>query len=401
MNGVNRVLFVDDEPGVLAGIRRMLRSRRDTWDLRFADSAEAALRVMADEPVDVIVSDFRMPGQDGGQLLAEVRRLHPDTARLILSGQTADTDMIRVVALAHQFLRKPCASEELTAAVERALRLRQELAGEQVRSELQGVETLPAPSSALHQLVETLGNPGAGPAEVAAVLDRDPVLAGQVLGLINSLFCTPRSPVTSLEVALSGFGLHPVRALGLWIEITRAFPLPDPTAREWLRLLHTHALETALLARRLAAPHARDDAFGAGLLHECGQLVFAVCRPDVFDAHLRLRQRDARLLVELERETFGVTHAQAGAHLLSRFGFPLGIIEATARHSGPRGAIASRGLSAPDAVRIAHDPVEAERVSLCGPGSQPIDDAFLDEAGVLGEVWSWRAEQVLRLGAAS
>jgi HD-like signal output (HDOD) protein len=139
------------------------------------------------------------------------------------------------------------------------------------------------------------------------------------------------------------------------------------------------------------------DAFGAGLLHECGQLVFAVCRPEMFDTHLRLCQRDARLLVELEQQTFGVTHAQAGAYLLSRWGFPLGVINAAARHARPVDPVASSRLSVADAVRLAHHLVEEERVSVCSPpGRRGLDDAVLDQAGVLGEVWSWRADHVVR-----
>lgn len=139
------VLFVDDEPHVLAGLRRMLRSRQGAWDLRFVEDARIALEVMEREPVDVIVSDFRMPGLDGGQLLAEARRRHPEVARLILSGHTDEGDLMRVVTVAHQFLSKPTGPEELIGALDRALRLRDELGGEQIRAEVSGLEAFPSP----------------------------------------------------------------------------------------------------------------------------------------------------------------------------------------------------------------------------------------------------------------
>ena len=399
---MNRILFVDDEPKVLSGLRRTLHSRHGRWNMKFAEGAATALEMMAEQPVDVIVSDFRMPGLDGGQLLAEVRRRHPDTARLILSGQTAEEDMIRVVALAHQFLSKPCGPEELMAAVERALRLRRETEGEQVRSEMQGVEALPSPSSALHRLVDTLEFPGADGQAVAEVLERDTALAASVLKHLNALYCDSGPRVTSLEDALSRFGLQPVRSLALWSETARAFPLPDRLSRKWLGLLHAHALETALLARRLAVPEARDDAFCAGLLHESGQLIFAVCRPDLLSAHLRLRDREARLMVEVERETFGVTHAQAGAHLLSLWGFPMDIIDAAAHHADTVIASQFPRLATSEAVRLAHAVVEAERIRLCTPaGSRTVDDSLLEQIGVLGEIRSWRKERAVRRGELS
>jgi HD-like signal output (HDOD) protein/CheY-like chemotaxis protein len=390
---MTRILFVDDEPRMLAGLRRLLRSRQRTWTMHFVESADDALELMDREPVDVIVSDFRMPGLDGGQLLAEVRRRHPDTARLILSGQTAEWEMIRVISIAHQFLTKPCGPEDLVAAVERALRLRHELGGDRVRATMAGIDTFLVAPGALHDLLEALDSPESDVRVMAGVLEKDAGLAAGVLQQVNSLLSTRRRPITSLEEALEEFGIHTIRSLALWDEIVRSFPLPDDLAGDWLARLNAHALETAQLARRLAAPSARDDAFCAGLLHECGQLVFAVCRPDVFAAHLRLRDRDARLLVEIEQETFGVTHAQAGAYFLSLWGFPQDTVEATARHAGMLCPEAPRRLGAVDAVGLAHCLVESERIRVCSPpGSVGVDNASLEGAGVLGEVWAWRTE---------
>ena len=54
-----RILFVDDEPNVLQGLRRMLRGMRHEWDMTFAENGQVALALMADSPFDVIVSDMR------------------------------------------------------------------------------------------------------------------------------------------------------------------------------------------------------------------------------------------------------------------------------------------------------------------------------------------------------
>ena len=107
------VLFVDDEPMILGGLRRMLRTSRDRWDMSFVDGGEAALAVLRERPCDVIVSDFRMPGMNGAQLLELVRRDHPGTARVILSGQTHEDSMLSIMVLAHEFLTKPSTPEQL------------------------------------------------------------------------------------------------------------------------------------------------------------------------------------------------------------------------------------------------------------------------------------------------
>ena len=77
------ILFVDDEANILAGLRRMLRGLRPTMDLQFADSGEQALAVLATQPVDVLVTDMRMPGMDGAQLLEQVQQRWPHVVRML------------------------------------------------------------------------------------------------------------------------------------------------------------------------------------------------------------------------------------------------------------------------------------------------------------------------------
>jgi CheY-like chemotaxis protein len=59
------ILFVDDDPSILNGLRRMMHSFRQDFDLEFAGSGREALEILAKRPTDVIVSDMRMPGMTG------------------------------------------------------------------------------------------------------------------------------------------------------------------------------------------------------------------------------------------------------------------------------------------------------------------------------------------------
>jgi len=112
-----RVLFVDDEPNVLASIRRQLRK---AVDIHTAASGDEALRLLGDlGPVALVVSDMRMPGMTGAELLTRVRELYPDTVRMILSGQADLESTISAVNDGHifRFLTKPCGEEQLRTAV--------------------------------------------------------------------------------------------------------------------------------------------------------------------------------------------------------------------------------------------------------------------------------------------
>jgi len=90
-----KILFVDDDPKLLAAVSRSLRLR---FNLATATSGESALAKMAAEgPFGVIVADMQMPGMNGIQLLDEVQKRHPETVRLMLTGNADQTTAIEAV----------------------------------------------------------------------------------------------------------------------------------------------------------------------------------------------------------------------------------------------------------------------------------------------------------------
>src|SRR5687767_12795690 len=101
------ILFVDDEPTVLELVALMFEGVADEWDVLMAGNGQEALELMAKQPVQVVVSDMRMPGMSGAQLLTEVMQRYPKTTRLILSGYAEQDTVAKCVGAAHQYLTKP------------------------------------------------------------------------------------------------------------------------------------------------------------------------------------------------------------------------------------------------------------------------------------------------------
>lgn len=120
-----RVLFVDDEVKVLEGLERMLRPMRRDWSMTFAPGGEEALEQLAAHDFDVLVTDIRMPGVDGAELLSRVTDQHPGVVRLVLSGQSDSEIAIRSTGLAHEYLSKPCPADVLKAVINDAGKLAQ------------------------------------------------------------------------------------------------------------------------------------------------------------------------------------------------------------------------------------------------------------------------------------
>ncbi len=122
-----RILFVDDEPNFLSGIRRMLRDEVFEWELSFAVSADEALAMTASTEFDTVVSDVTMPGKDGLELLKELKA-NPKTAGvpvIILTGNAEGDLKRKALDLgATDLLNKPIAREDLIARLRSVLRLK-------------------------------------------------------------------------------------------------------------------------------------------------------------------------------------------------------------------------------------------------------------------------------------
>lgn len=115
------LLLVDDEPSILSSLKRLLRA--DGYRILTANSGQQGLDVLAEHPVDVIVSDQRMPGMTGVEFLRAVRQSYPDTVRLVLSGFTelqTVTDAVNAGAI-YKFLTKPWDDGQLRAHVQEAV----------------------------------------------------------------------------------------------------------------------------------------------------------------------------------------------------------------------------------------------------------------------------------------
>lgn len=116
------VLFVDDDPAVLRALTAALRG--GPFHVLTAASGDEALRILGEEPVDVLVADHQMPAMTGMALLATASHRHPGTARILLTGQASLALAIRAVNESQvcRILTKPWSRDDLIAALEAALR---------------------------------------------------------------------------------------------------------------------------------------------------------------------------------------------------------------------------------------------------------------------------------------
>lgn len=115
------VLLVDDEEPILNSLRRLLRGQ--PYDVVLATSGEQALALMAERPVDLVMSDARMPGMDGATLLAQVHQRYPAVVRIMLTGYADPASIIKAVndGRIHRYISKPWNDDEMLLTLRQAL----------------------------------------------------------------------------------------------------------------------------------------------------------------------------------------------------------------------------------------------------------------------------------------
>lgn len=386
------ILFVDDEPNVLQGLQRSLRPMRHEWTMTFASSGKQALDLMDAQYYDVVVSDMRMPGMDGVQLLNEVMQRSPRTVRLALSGQTYDETMLRLTGPTHQFLSKPCEPQLLRDTVNRALALRSILHEDRLVTLVSKLRGLPVLPQSYSLLLEELHVPDVSIKAVARIIEKDVGMAVKTLQWVNSALFGVRHTVTSVTHAVSLLGLDIIRTMVLTMGVFSDFSKRALCEGFSLPAFMDHSIAVGAYAKRVAelAGCTEDtvhDAFTAGMLHDIGRLILASGCPAEYAAVIAESTAHQAPLEHVEFQAFGTTHAEVGGYLLGLWGFPDQIVEATAFHHRPAECLAQ----GPAPVVLVHAADYLAHIAGVG-GSEPVveaDSAVCATAGfdVLDPEW--------------
>jgi HD-like signal output (HDOD) protein/ActR/RegA family two-component response regulator len=388
--GRSRILFVDDEQSVLDGLRRSLHRMRDSWEMTFVSSPEAAARLAAESTFDVVVADMRMPHMSGAELLEHVREVSPASVRLMLSGHSEVSAIMKSVGPSHQFLSKPCSGEQLAGAVRRACLVRGALSNPTLAATLGKIRALPSLPSIYQELVAALREE-ASMERIGDIIRRDVGLTAKVLQLVNSSYFGLPREVTDPSRAAALLGSDTISSLVLGLKLFESLPpilLPGMTPEQLTRA----AAWTAAATRQLCALERVGDVFAAqafiaGFLHDIGLLTLAAYAPELLARVGELAQRDGVDLADAELQVMGATHGDVGGYVAALWGFPDPVVEAILYHHCPsRSGVSS--LAPLALVHVAH--------ALAGdagadPDSAQIDREYLAAIQVLDRLPEWLA----------
>jgi HD-like signal output (HDOD) protein/ActR/RegA family two-component response regulator len=386
-----RILFVDDEPRVLQGIQRGLRGMRAEWETEFANSGAEALETMAQAPFDVVITDMRMPGMDGAQLLELVKVRYPRMVRIILSGQSDRETILRSVGPSHQYLSKPCDLDELKQRLMSAFALRDMLDDPRLKEVIGQLKTVPSLPALYIAVTEALRSPETPISKIGDLIAQDMGMCAKVLQLANSAFFGLSCHISSPQRAVSLIGIENLKALVLSVQV---FSDLGSNFAQDLGFLWDHSMNTANFAKAIAGVEqasrgVMEDAFTAGLLHDVGRLVLASAFGSEYQQVLKRAAEPGTLLARCEADAFGCTHNGVGAYLLGLWGLGDSIVEAVAWHHDPAHAKPA-SFSALIAVHAADYYDNQFHFHPPSNGESVIDEHLLTQLGLEPQLASWQ-----------
>ncbi len=383
------ILFVDEDVSVLDGLGRGFYSLSGSFDIVTANSALDAVTIVTARPVDVIITDLKVAGMDGVDLLAQVQRLSPETTRIILSGGS-DRDMpFRTVGAAHQLFTKPCSTVKLAEAIVRALAVRKRLRTPELVELVSGVKSIPSIPKALTDLLVEIQSPAGSVAGLARIIGSDVGLTAQVLKVANSGFFRTATPINDVVHAVRLLGFEAIRTLVVLGGVFESFKNSGVDLATASRL-QGRSLSIGMVARRIAVSEsmsqsAVEQSQSAGMLAHIGSLILAwTFAAEIPLIHAEI-ETNGKSVVVAERAHLGVSHADLGAALLDLWGFPGDVVEAVLFHHEPGMSGATKGMSPMTAVHAAQVLVKTPTNESAG-----LDVDYLNRVGCVSHVETWR-----------
>ena len=335
-----RLLLVDEDTLVLNALKRSLRPIRDQWDISHAQSPQAALELIAQGAIDVLITEVRLTNADSERFLRSFLKLQPNAARIVLTGYTDPNTIFKYAGLAHQLLSKPWENQALIETILRASLISELLADPIMKKTLNLIENFPSIPSVYIELTEKLKSSDASLQDVGDIIIRDPSLTIKLLQIVNSPYYGLPVPVTDPQKAVSLLGL----------DIIKGFVLTSGlfNRHKYRKLKHLsvdalwqHSLKTANIVRLIArqerlAKEIAEASYIASLLHDIGKIIIAEHFPEQFNDVCINSEAEGIPLWQAEQKVLGATHAEIGAYLLGLWGLPMDIINAVLEHHQPR-----------------------------------------------------------------
>jgi HD-like signal output (HDOD) protein len=330
------ILFVDSDPNQLQSLKRTLRNHKHRWQIHYCENATCALELLQTQPIDIVVSETQLDGMEGPSLLKEIQSKHPNTTRLLFSGQALRTPAQEIVQHAHQFIAKPCDPETLVNTLEQVLQLRSLLNNQAMAEMINSLGTLPSLPASYRKMIDALQSENTSLADIGKIVAEDLSMSTKLLQMVNSAFFGLPQQIASPQHAVTLLGIETVTNLALGAGI---FSQLDQALIDEFKLepLWQHSQAVSGLVRQLGMAlrlkrQELEIPVMAGMLHDLGKLLLAAQNSEEYRRIVAQSNEEQIPLFEAEADALWCHHAGIGAYLMGLWGLPFTAVEAVAHH---------------------------------------------------------------------
>lgn len=334
-DAIKKILFVDDEVPILRSLNRLFMDTE--YEVFTAGSGQEALEILADEKIDLVITDMRMPVMDGYQLLEKIKELHPNTLRIILSGYSEKNTILAALQknIAKLYILKPWDNNKLILLVDQIFETENILRDSNLLSLINNADELPTLKSSYQQIMELIDN-DADLVKIASAIERDHSVATKILHIINSAFYEVKTG--SVKHAIAFLGLSSIRNILLATSIVDSFNMSGIYGAR-LEMLWNHSFMCSkivtIIYGKLLNKKLSESESSAGLLHNIGIVLLFKIFPEKYIQIFHRAEKEKTSLLQIEQESLHVTHQQAGGYLLKWWELPYPIVEAALYHHTP------------------------------------------------------------------
>jgi putative nucleotidyltransferase with HDIG domain len=387
------ILLVDEDQLVLKSLKRSLRKLSAQWQIHYADNASKALDILSSVPVDVMIAEVHLAGDDGRVLFEEARRVRPQAARIVLTGYTDPNVIFQFVGLAHQLLSKPWDEQTLIETIQRSFLIRGLLTNERMKAVLNQIHTLPSIPAIYLELVEKLKSENASLPEITASVVKDPGMTVKILQIVNSPFYGLPMKVVEPGKAVGLLGIDFLKGIVLAKELFGGF---KQSSCKFLSLdgLWAHSVNTSSIIKQIARMEAVENGLAdisaiAGLLHDVGKMILAIHFPSEAQSIHNLARTKGLPSWKAELKVLGTSHAEVGAYLLGLWGMPISLLTAVLCHHQPvfQGG---DGISPQVLLHVANAIVNAQDTGDCRGHMDLLDYDYFQRNNLSDHLARWQ-----------
>lgn len=333
------LLLIDEDPLILKSLKRSLRKLPSHWKLYYTDNADKALDLLATVPIDIMIGEVRLAGNNGHMLLEAARQIRPQAARIVLTGYTDPNAIFQYIGLAHQLLAKPWDDRVLLETIQRSYLIRGLLTNDHMKAVLNQIDSLPTIPEVYLELVEKLKSENTSLQEITDSVIKDPSLTIKILQIVNSPYYGLPMKVVDPSRAVGLLGVDFLKGIVLASGLFKKY---NQSSMKFFSVdnLWEHSVYTSSIVKQIAKMEGVDRSVAdtsaiSALLHDVGKIILAVHFPEEGQTIQRLVEENKILWWQAELKVLGTTHAAVSAYLLGLWGMPVPLIQAVLCHHQP------------------------------------------------------------------